>query len=113
MNADSIVQASIDFIDSHLSALSQDCKNDFAQRLRPESHNANTILVKEGEFSDKLFFIHEGSVRAYYLKDGKNITDWFGFENDFICAINSYFLNIPSPHYIETIEPATCNMPCQ
>jgi CRP-like cAMP-binding protein len=28
-------------------------------------------------------------------------------ENDFICAINSYFLNIPSPHYIETIEPAT------
>jgi CRP-like cAMP-binding protein len=107
MNAESIIQASIDFIDSHLSALSDDCKKDFAQRLRPESHKANTTLVKEGEFSDKLFFIHEGCVRAYYLKDGKNITDWFGFENDFICAINSYFLNIPSPHYIETIEPVT------
>jgi CRP-like cAMP-binding protein len=107
MNADSIIQASIKFIDSHLSAISDDCKKDFAQRSRPESHKANTTLVKEGKFSDKLFFIHEGCVRAYYLKDGKNITDWFGFENDFICAINSYFLNIPSPHYIETIEPAT------
>jgi CRP-like cAMP-binding protein len=107
MNVESIIQASIKFIDCHLSALSDDCKKDFAQRLRPEAHNANTILVKEGEFSDKLFFIYKGSVRAYYLKDDKNVTDWFGFENDFICAINSYFLNIPSPHYIETIEPAT------
>ena len=107
MNANSIIQASIDFVDSKLSALSDDCKKDFAKRLRLESQPANTTLVKEGEFSDKLFFIYAGSVRAYYVKDAKNITDWFGFENDFICAINSYFLNIPSPHYIETIEPAT------
>jgi CRP-like cAMP-binding protein len=107
MNADSIIQASVDFVDAKLSALSDDCKKDFAQRLRLELQPANTTLVKEGEFSDKLFFIYAGSVRAYYVKDAKNITDWFGFENDFICAINSYFLNIPSPHYIETIEPAT------
>lgn len=68
----------------------------------------NTVLVKEGQYSDKLFYIIEGAAKAYYLKDGKNVTDWFAFENEFICAINSYFLNIPSPHYIELTEPCTC-----
>lgn len=39
-----------------------------------------------------------------YLKDGKDISDWFSFENDFICSIVSYFNNEPSPHYIEVLE---------
>jgi CRP-like cAMP-binding protein len=63
-----------------------------------------TVLVKEGAYSDQLYFIIKGAVKAYYLKDGKNITDWFAFENDFICAINSFFSDVPSPHYIETLE---------
>lgn len=69
----------------------------------PKGHQ----LVKEGQYSDKLFLILKGSAKAFYLKDGKTITDWFAFENDFICAINSYFLFIPSPHYIELLEEST------
>lgn len=65
------------------------------------------VLVKEGEYSDNLYFVVEGGVRAYYLKKGKTITDWFAFENDFISAIVSFFLNIPSQHYIEVLEDST------
>ena len=68
---------------------------------------ANEILVREGQYSDRLYFIIEGAARAFYLKDGKDITDWFAFENEFICAIVSYFLDVPSPHYIEVTEPST------
>lgn len=107
MDAAAIIRSSIDFIGEHLSPLSSACKREFASRLHLESHAANTTLVREGQYSDSLFFITQGSARAYYLKDGKNVTDWFGFERDFICAINSYFLNVPSPHYIETIEPTS------
>lgn len=64
-------------------------------------------LIHEGQYSDELFFIIEGSAKAYYVKDGKIITDWFAFENEFICAINSFFLFIPSPHYIELLEDST------
>jgi CRP-like cAMP-binding protein len=42
----------------------------------------------------------------HVLKDDKDITDWFAFENNFICSINSFFLNMPSPHYIEVLEPS-------
>ena len=70
-------------------------------------YDKKTILIKEGQLSDKLFFIIDGCMRAYYIKEEKEITDWFGYENEFICAINSYFLEIPSPHFIETIGSAT------
>ena len=69
--------------------------------LTPEKGD---ILVKEGQYSDKTYFILKGGARAYYLKDGKDISDWFAFDLDFICAINSFFLNIPSPHFIELLE---------
>lgn len=62
------------------------------------------VLVKEGEFSDHLYFVVQGGARAYYLKDGKTITDWFAFENDFISSIVSFFLAVPSQHYIEVLE---------
>jgi len=65
-----------------------------------------TKIVSEGQYADKTYFIAKGSARAYYLKDGKDITDWFAFEFDFINSINSFFLNIPSPHFIETMEPS-------
>jgi len=65
------------------------------------------ILVKEGEYSDQLYFVIQGGVRAYYLKKGKTITDWFAFENDFISSIVSFFLGVPSQHFIEVLEDAS------
>jgi len=68
---------------------------------------AGEILVREGQYADRLYFIVSGAARAYYWKDGRDVTDWFAFENDFICAIVSYFMNVPSPHFIEVLEPST------
>lgn len=66
-----------------------------------------TPLVKEGQFARKTFFVVQGCVRAYYLKEGRDVTTWFAFENEFICPLHSFFLGISSPHYIETIEKST------
>lgn len=64
-------------------------------------------LVREGEYSYELYYIVKGGARAYYLKDGKTITDWFAFENDFISSIVSFFLGVPSQHYMEVFEDTT------
>ncbi|MEP3208548.1 MAG: Crp/Fnr family transcriptional regulator [Maribacter sp.] len=69
--------------------------------------NKGDILVKEGDYSYELYFVAKGGARAYYLKDGKTITDWFAFENDFISSIVSFFLGVPSQHYIEVLEDST------
>jgi CRP-like cAMP-binding protein len=87
--------------------LTKECKADLKKVSRVLTLKKETQIVKEGQFADKTYFIAEGSARAFYLKDGKDITDWFAFENDFISSINSFFLNIPSPHFIEVLHPST------
>lgn len=65
------------------------------------------LLVREGDYSYELYYVAKGGARAYYLKEGKTITDWFAFENDFISSIISFFLGVPSQHYIEVLEDTT------
>lgn len=65
------------------------------------------VVVSEGQFSKKAYLIVEGCSRAYYLKDGKDISDWFTFENEFMAPIVSFFSDKPSPHYVEFIEDST------
>lgn len=91
-------------IEHHFIVLSDECKAELKSISKISFLEKNTQLVKEGQYADKTYFITTGAARAFYLKDGKDITDWFAFENDFISSINSFFLNVPSPHYIEVIE---------
>lgn len=96
----------INKISSKYAHLNSECKLDFLNSSQILTFKKGEILVKEGRYSDKAYFIVSGSTRAYYLDNGKDITDWFAFENDFICAINSFFQKIPSPHFIEVLEDA-------
>jgi len=65
------------------------------------------LLAKEGQYSDELYYVADGGARAYYLHDGKTVTDWFAFENDFISSIVSFFLDVPGQHQIEMLEDTT------
>lgn len=86
--------------------LPSDCINSLLEVSKILEVQNGEEIVKEGQYADKAYFIIKGCARAYYLKDGKDITDWFAFDNDFISSINSFYLDIPSPHYIEVLEPS-------
>ncbi len=92
---------------AQFGTLSSDARNDVKKVGQIRNVNKGDILVKEGDYSYELYFVAKGGARAYYLKDGKTITDWFAFENDFISSIVSFFLGVPSQHYIEVLEDST------
>lgn len=94
----------IEIISIQYSLLTSKCKSELSNNSKILVLEKGTTLIREGQYSDKTFFIINGCARAFYLKDGKDISDWFAFENDFISSINSFFLNIPSPHFIELLE---------
>ncbi len=50
------------------------------------------------------YFINSGLIRIYYLKDGKEITDNFSAENEWITSIYSFLQSIPDQFYIQTLE---------
>jgi len=84
--------------------LSEACRKDIEAVAQILNFEKVSLLVKEGQIHQNMYFICKGSARAYYFKNDKDITDWFAFENDFITAINSFFTGEPSPHYIEISE---------
>ncbi|MCK8521556.1 Crp/Fnr family transcriptional regulator [Aquimarina sp. D1M17] len=86
------------------SQLSPECEEEFLENVKFCTYQKGEIVVREGQYSKKAYLIIEGCSRAYYLKDGKDISDWFTFENQFMASIISFFSNEPSPHYVEFVE---------
>ncbi len=86
------------------SPISNDCQQELITNSKISTYKKGDIVVREGQFSKKAYIIVQGCARAYYLKDGKDISDWFSFENEIMAAIVSFFSEEPSPHYVEFVE---------
>ena len=84
--------------------LSIECQQDLIVCSKINTFKRNEIVIREGQFSKKAYLIVQGCARAYYLKDGRDLSDWFTFENQFMASIVSFFSEEPSPHYVEFVE---------
>ncbi|MRG43769.1 cyclic nucleotide-binding domain-containing protein [Chitinophaga sp. SYP-B3965] len=102
---DSLIDQALHSFAERYVTLSPTCAVAFREVAEPMSVPKGTLLVTEGQYSNHMYFLLSGTIREYYVKDGKDITDWFAIEHEFTCAINSYFLKVPSEHYVETLQP--------
>ncbi len=88
----------------HYSPLTEDCKEALTRCAKINVIKKNKLIIKEGDFNDAVHYVLSGAIRVYYLKQEKEITEWFSFENCFFCALNCFFYDLPSLEYIETLE---------
>ncbi|MFC2186580.1 Crp/Fnr family transcriptional regulator [Fulvivirgaceae bacterium LMO-SS25] len=103
MNIENILNAIVETY----APLSKECRQELISYSKLSTFKKGEIVAKEGQFSKKAYLIVEGCARAYYIKDGKDISDWFTFENQFMAPIVSFFSEKPSPHYVEFVEDST------
>lgn len=61
------------------------------------------LLVEEGKVARDMYFIHEGYLRTYYIKDGLEITNHINCPMGFMTAYNSYVSRRPSEEFLECI----------
>jgi CRP-like cAMP-binding protein len=78
----------------------------FRHFFKREEVPAKTILLKEGQISERMFYIEKGCVRLSFNKDGKDLTFQFFFEGEGVSSAESFRNNDPSLFSIETIEPS-------
>ena len=64
----------------------------------------NEYLLTEGQVCRHLYFLQQGALRGFYNLDGKEITHWFGFENDFVTSFHSFTTREPSVENIQLLE---------
>ncbi len=67
---------------------------------------SKTILLREGEISNTIYFIKKGCLREWFNKDGKDVTFQFFFEDQPVASIDSFINQVPSLFTIESIEPS-------
>lgn len=98
------IEKTLDELGAIYTPLSPECRQELIAHSNIESFQKRDVVVREGEYSKKVHLILQGCARAYYLKDGKDISDWFSFEKQFMAPIVSFFSDQPSPHYVEFVE---------
>lgn len=64
----------------------------------------NDYLLTEGKTCKHLYFLHQGAARGYYNLEGKEITHWFAFENDFVTSLHSFITGEPAVENIQLLE---------
>lgn len=84
-------------LESEAKAAMQAC---FFERLLDK----NEMLLEAGQVCRHLYFVEEGCLRAFYAPDGKDITNWFAFEHDFVTSFKSAIYRVASVEHIQAIE---------
>jgi CRP-like cAMP-binding protein len=77
---------------------------DISKLMNFQEFSNKHVLHTEGEVCDKIYIIHKGIARAYYYKEGKDITAHFAVENTSITAIDSFIQRKKSRYNIELLE---------
>lgn len=63
-----------------------------------------TTLLREGEISNRIYFINQGCLRLWFNDDGRDITFQFFFEQQVVSSFESFYNNEMSLFNIETVE---------
>ena len=82
------------------SAAMEDLNNRFEEKVLTKSE----YLVTEGKTCRHLYFLQQGALRGFYNLEGKEITHWFAFENDFVTSFHSFITQQPSVENIQALE---------
>ena len=86
-----------------LSKESEDALSGVMQKMElPKGYN----LLTPGSIGRHFYFIESGLTRTYYVKEGKDVTDWLSPENSFAVSIVSFITHQPDRRGIELLEPS-------
>jgi CRP/FNR family transcriptional regulator, anaerobic regulatory protein len=61
-------------------------------------------LLKANQICTNIYFIEQGLLRCYYLKNDIEISSWFMKEGDIIISVQSFFRQQRSYEFIQAIE---------
>ncbi len=76
----------------------------FAGFLKIKKIKKNECFAEAGKTCKELGFIMQGAVRFCSTVDGKEVTGYFSFENNFVTALKSFLLGEPCLYDIKALE---------
>ncbi len=81
--------------------------NDLGASLQKVELPKGSFLITPGKVCSHVYFLEKGCLRGFYNLDGKEITYWFAFENNFVTSFFSFITRKPCVENIQLIEDCT------
>jgi CRP-like cAMP-binding protein len=82
------------------------CMHYLRRVIRPKHIAKGEYLLRPDMVSRHIYFIVRGLVRTFYvLDDGTEVSSWFLKEQDLVVSVLSFYDQVPSFEYIQTLEP--------
>lgn len=97
------MQNFIDYIKYFIN-LSEKAENDIKRLAIRESIEKGHEILAEGKTCKRIYFLEEGTLRAFFYLKGKDITHWVYPNNSMVTSWHSYINESPSSEYIEATE---------
>jgi CRP-like cAMP-binding protein len=72
--------------------------------LVPMKFRRGEQILKEGEVCRNIYYVHQGLIRQYYHKNGKELTEHLGVEGTIFMCIESLFKEEPTQLMVEALE---------
>lgn len=87
--------------------LSDALKHELSNRMVRQEFKKKELVLDAGNVCRNSYFIEKGIMRLYYLKDGREISEFFCSENEWMNSPRSFIQQKTDFYYIDTLEDTT------
>ncbi|MGO1595034.1 MAG: Crp/Fnr family transcriptional regulator [Sphingobacterium sp.] len=84
--------------------MAPECEQDVLLHTKYFEKKKGEHFLKQGQNLSSYFVINKGVVRAYFHRGDKEVTTWFGEENQIFGSILPIYTNKPSFEYLQFLE---------
>jgi len=87
--------------------LSDELKKELSSRMEQQKFKKKELVLDSGNICRNSYFIEKGIMRLYYLKDGREISEFFCSENEWMNSPRSFIQQQADFYNIDVIEDTT------
>lgn len=92
------------FFDPVLDLFPEEIKDKLSTYITEKSYSKGHILFSNDKLERNIYIIKKGIARAYIESEGKDVTIWFGKENDVIISARGYVYGEKGYETMELLE---------
>lgn len=86
--------------------LSDSLKAELVRRMHAKTFKKGELVHSSERICTHSYFIQKGIFRTYFLKEGKEISEYFCAEGEWVNSPRSFMQRVPDLYSIDAIEPA-------
>ncbi|SMG13709.1 cAMP-binding domain of CRP or a regulatory subunit of cAMP-dependent protein kinases [Marivirga sericea] len=106
MNSTEPMEPIFDHFENYIE-VSNELKSELTKRIKEVHFRKSELVLDANTICTKSYFISEGILRTYFIKDGLEITEYFSASYEWVNSPKSFILKQKDIYYIDAIENTT------